>query len=246
LPARSVSYMPSHLHLASSPGRTAQASNSGDIAPAPEAPPIKVLLADGHALVLRGLRRLLDGEQDMEVIAEVDDLARLSSDLREHRPHVLVLDLDMAEESSIDVLGRLRECAPDTQIVILTMEETPTFALRALTMGATGYVMTNLADSELPKAVRAAVRGEQYVSPSVAGRLQALHRSLTANALTPREVDVLRLIALGHTSVEIARKLRLSPRTVETHRAHVHRKLGLATRAQLVRYALLRGLLGTK
>lgn len=105
--------------------------------------------------------------------------------------------------------------------------------------------MTNdRADSELPQALRAAACGEQYVSPQVAARLEALHRSLTQNALTPREVEVLRLIALGHTSVEIARKLHLSPRTVETHRAHIHKKLGLATRAQLVGYALRRGLLG--
>jgi two-component system response regulator NreC len=107
-------------------------------------------------------------------------------------------------------------------------------------------VTKDLADSELPRAIRAAVHGEQFVSPPVAIRLEALHRSLTENALTAREVEVLRLIALGHTSVEIARKLHLSPRTVETHRAHIHRKLGLATRAQLVGYALRRDLLGTR
>ena len=95
-----------------------------------------------------------------------------------------------------------------------------------------------------PQAVRAAAHGEEFVSPRIAARLDALHRTLTEDALSPREVEVLRLIALGHTSVEIARKLQLSPRTVETHRANIHRKLELSTRAELVRYALRRGLLG--
>ena len=236
--ARSVSHMPSHLHLAPGP-------SDGDVALAPDTPPIRVVLADDHAVMLRGLRLLLDDEEDVEVIAEACDLASVASHVQSHQPHVLVLDLGMPNGSSIEAIGQLREREPDTQIVVLTMEENPVFAQRALTAGATGYVTKDLADSELPQAIRAAARGEQYVSPPVAARLEVLHRSLTENALTPREVEVLRLIALGHTSVEIARKLHLSPRTVETHRAHIHRKLGLATRAQLVRYALRRGLLGT-
>jgi two-component system response regulator NreC len=124
------------------------------------------------------------------------------------------------------------------------MKDSPVFAQRAFAAGAVGFVTKDLADDELPQAVRAAARGEEYVSPRVATRLETLHRSLTEDKLTPREVEVLRLIALGHTSVETARKLHLSPRTVETHRAHIHSKLGLATRAELVRYALRRGLLG--
>jgi two-component system, NarL family, response regulator NreC len=130
------------------------------------------------------------------------------------------------------------------QIVVLTMEDNPMFAQRAFVAGVLGFVAKDLADGELPQAVRAAARGEEYVSPRVAARLNSLHRSLTENRLTSREVEVLRLIALGHTSIEIARKLHLSPRTIETHRAHIHSKLGLATRAELVRYALRRGLLG--
>jgi two-component system response regulator NreC len=160
-------------------------------------------------------------------------------------PHVLVLDFGMPGGSSIEAIGQLRELVPDTQIVVLSIEDGPMVAQRAFAAGAVGFVAKDLADSELPQAVRAAVGGEEYVSPRVAARLDALHRSLTENKLTPREVEVLRLIALGHTSVEIARKLHLSPRTVETHRAHIHRKLGLASRSELVRYALRRGLLGT-
>ena len=105
-------------------------------------------------------------------------------------------------------------------------------------------MVKELADTELAQAVRAAAGGEEYVSPAVAARLDALHRALTDNKLSPREVEVLRLIALGHTSVEIAERLHLSPRTIETHRAHIHKKLGLKTRAELVRYALRRGLIG--
>ena len=164
---------------------------------------------------------------------------------RAGRPDVLVLDLTMPGGSSIEAIGRLREEAPETQIVVITMDDSPVFAQRAIAAGALGYVSKELADIELPGAVRAAAAGEQFVSPRLAARLDALNRSLAENRLTPREVEVLRLIAFGHTSVEIARKLHLSPRTVETHRAHVHRKLGLSTRAELVRYALRRGLLGS-
>ncbi len=192
----------------------------------------------------RSLRLLLDGEEGIEVIAEADDLAAVTRNVHAHEPHVLVLDLSMPDGSSIEAIGRLREQAPDTQIVVMTMEDNPVFAQRAFAAGAVGFVVKDLADNELPQAIRAAARGEEYISPRIAARLDALQRSMTDDALSPREVEVLRLIALGHTSVEIARKLHLSPRTVETHRARIHGKLGLATRAELVRYALRRGLLG--
>jgi two-component system response regulator NreC len=155
---------------------------------------------------------------------------------------VLVLD---GSSARIDTMGQLHELLPDAEIVVLTTDESPAYAQRALAAGASACVTGQLAESELPKAIRAAVRGEQYLSAPLAARLQELHRSLAQSALTPREVEVLRMIALGHTSVEIARKLHLSPRTVETHRAHIHKKLELSTRAQLVRYALRRGLLGS-
>ncbi|HVR05986.1 MAG TPA: response regulator transcription factor [Solirubrobacteraceae bacterium] len=206
--------------------------------------PIRVVLADDHALMRRSLRLLLDGEEDVEVISEADDLPAVAREVHKNRPHVLVLDLGMPGGSSIEEIGQLRERCPETQIVVVTMKDSPVFAQRAFAAGAVGFVAKDLADSELPQAVRVAARGEEYVSPRVATRLDALHRSLTEDKLTPREVEVLRLIALGHTSAETARKLHLSPRTVETHRAHIHTKLGLATRAELVRYALRRGLLG--
>ena len=226
--------MASYLHLA---------RGAGDRGPVVADAPIRVVLADDHALMRRSLRMLLNGEEGVEVIAEADDMAGVTRHVLGHEPRVLVLDLNMPGGSSIEAISRLRERAPDTKIVVMTMEENPVFAQRAFAAGALGFVAKDLADGELAQAVRAAARDEEFVSPRIAKRLDALHRSLTDDALSPREVEVLRLIALGHTSVEIARKLHLSPRTVETHRANIHRKLNLATRAELVRYALRRGLL---
>jgi len=229
--------MSNHLHLAPSP--------AGGGSPVHSALPIRVVLADDHALMRRSVRLLLDGEKDVEVIAEAGDLASVARHVHGHQPHVLVLDLGMPNGSSSGVISQLRERVPETQIVVMTMQEDPMFAQRAFAAGAVGFVSKDLADTELPEAIRAAARGEEYVSPRVAARLDALHRALTEDQLTAREVEVLRLIALGHTSIEIAHKLHISPRTVETHRARIHRKLGLVTRAELVRYALRRGLLGS-
>jgi two-component system, NarL family, response regulator NreC len=190
-----------------------------------------------------GLRQLLENEQDIKVIAEAEDLAAAIAHVARDPPEVLVLDLSMPGGSGLDGIGQLRERAPDTQIVALTMNDSAVFAQQALDAGAAGLILKDHADSELAQAVRAASEEEEYVSPRVAERLQALRHSLTGGELSVREVEVLRLIALGYTSVEVARKLRLSPRTIETHRAHIQGKLALRTRAELVRYALRRGLL---
>jgi len=206
--------------------------------------PIRVVLADDHLMMRRALRLLLDSEQDVEVVAEATDHPSALRHLHGHEPDVLVFDLRMIDGSGIETVRALSERVPQTSLVVLTMEDDPTFAQRALAAGACGFVVKELADDELVNAVRAAAEGEEYVSPRVAARLDALHRALTDNKLSQREVEVLRLIALGHTSVEIARKLHLSPRTIETHRAHIHKKLGLRTRAELVRYSLRRGLIG--
>jgi two-component system response regulator NreC len=227
--------MAAHLHLAADPddGRTASSDAS-----------IRLVLADDHTMMRQSLRLLLDGERDIDVVAEAEDMDTVARQVEGHEPQVLVLDLSMPGGSSIRAISQLRERAPGTQIVVTTTEQSPLFAQRAFAAGALGYVSKELADEELPQAVRAAARGEEFVSLPVAARLGVLHRSLTDDALTPREVEVLRLIAIGHTSVEVARKLHLSPRTVETHRANIHRKLEFSTRAELVRYALRRGLLG--
>ncbi|HEX5307541.1 MAG TPA: response regulator transcription factor [Solirubrobacteraceae bacterium] len=212
-----------------------------DPGPAGATAPIRILLADDHAVMRQNLRLLLDGEADLDVIAEIDSLDTVSGQVQARRPDVLVLDLGMSDHGSgIEALGRLSHELYGTHIVVLTMNDDPAFAQRSLDNGATGLVLKEMADSDLPMAVRRAWRGERYLSPVIAGKLGDERRG---DRLTPREREVLRLIALGHTSVEIAKKLGLSPRTIETHRARIHRKLKLETRAELVHYALQHELL---
>lgn len=220
------------------------ASPRGPDAPPELGAPIRVVLADDHALVRRSLRLLLDCEEDVDVVGEAENLANVVRHVHGHVPHVLVLDLQMPGGSSIEAIRRLREQVPDTEIVVLTMEHSPAFAQRAIDAGAVGFVLKDRADIELPEAVRRAARGEEYVSPQVAAGLEALRRTVNGDGLSQRETEVLRSIALGYTSAETAQKLHLSRRTVETHRARIHRKLGLATRAELVHFALRRHLIG--
>jgi two-component system response regulator NreC len=216
-----------------------------DSEPPTSAPaPIRILLADDHAAMRHSLRTLLEGEADIDVVAETDCMESVLGHVNERHPDVLVLDLGISSwGSGIETLTRLSKDANDIRIVVLTVNDDPACARRALDKGALGLVLKEMADSDLPAAVREASRGRLYVSPLLAAKLNWGKSSPQADKLTPREREVLRLIALGHTSVEIAHKLELSPRTIETHRARIHRKLGLATRAELVRYALQHELL---
>lgn len=206
------------------------------------------MLADDHAVVRSGLRMLLDAEDGLRVVAEagdVDDAVRLT---RAHRPAVLVLDLNMpgsGTSSSLHALPTLGEGAPGTRVVILTMQDDPQFARRALAEGACGYVLKEAADAELVEAVRRAARGEVYLNPRLGAQIAAAPPAPTGppDDLTDRELEVLRLIALGHTNGDIGGQLFLSVRTVESHRAHIQQKLRRTTRAELVRYALDHGLL---
>ena len=227
--------MSGHLHLARLPGDPPQAESQ-----------IHVVLADDHAAVRRNLRLLLDAEEGIDVIAEAADISTVMRHVHAHLPHVLVLDLRMPNGSSIEAIRRLRAQVPGTEIVVLTMEESPAFAQQAIDAGAIGFVLKDRADAELMTAVRRAAAGDEYVSPRVEAALDALREVTTGDGLSVRETEVLRLIALGHTTGEIAAKLHLSPRTVETHRARIHRRLGLDSRAQLVSYALGRQLIGSR
>jgi len=200
------------------------------------------MLADDHVLARRSLRLLLDAEDDLEVIAEATDLSAVTRHLRRYTPHVLVLDLQLADGSSVETIRRLRDHAPETEIVVLSMDSSPLVAQQTLDAGAVAFVLKTRAESELSGAVRAGAAGIEYISPQLAPGVDALRHG-GGHGLSPRETEVLRVIALGHTSAEIAAKLHLSPRTGETHRAHIHRKLGLRTRAELVRYALRQRLL---
>jgi two-component system, NarL family, response regulator NreC len=202
---------------------------------------IRIVLADDHTVVRSGLRMLLDGEADFEVVAEAGDVERARRCVRGHHPAVLVLDLNMPGGSSLEAIPTLRAESPSTQIVVLTMQEEPAFARHALEAGALGYVLKESADDELVQAVRAAAGGGTYLTPRLGARLASAPARL--GDLSEREVGVLRLIALGHTNMEIAEQLFLSVRTVETHRAHIQQKLNLTSRAELVRYAMDRGLM---
>jgi two-component system response regulator NreC len=204
---------------------------------------IRIVLADDHQVVRSGLRLLLDAEDGFEVVAEASDVEGARRYVRGHHPRVLVLDLNMPGGSSLEAIPLMREEAPDTQIVVLTMQQEPAFAREALGAGALGYVLKEAADEELVHAVRSAAAGERYLNPSLGARIASEPPPGPPDDLSEREVEVLRLIALGHTNAEIAEKLFLSVRTVETHRAHIQQKLRLSTRAELVGYALDRGLL---
>jgi len=193
----------------------------------------------------RSLRQLLERTTDIQVVAEAGDLALASQHIAGHRPAVFVVGLHMPDGSSLHAVEELRVRMPRTGVVVMSVEDAPGFAQRALAAGANGYVLKDFADTELADAVRAVSRGEQYVSPVVGRRLTEMRRALTGGLLSARETEVLRLVALGHTNLEIAGQLGVSPRTVETHRAHVQSKLGVRTRAELVRYAMRRGLLAT-
>ena len=206
---------------------------------------ITVVLADDHQVVRSGLRLLLESERHFEVLAETGDVAGTLEVVVELRPRVLVLDLNMGGESALDIIPRLRADAPETQIVVLTMQDNPAFAQAALRAGAVGYVLKDAADDELMSAVELAAEGRTYLNPELGARLASAPPAddQRPDNLSPRELEVLRLIALGHTNAEIAESLVLSVRTVESHRAHIQQKVLLTTRAELVGYAREHGLL---
>jgi two-component system response regulator NreC len=205
---------------------------------------ISIVLADDHTVVRRALRVLLEEEPGFEVVAEADDADAAVRYLRGHKPDVLILDLNMPGRPSLEAIPDMKEASPETKIVVLTMQKEPAFARQALQLGVLGYVLKEAADDELVQAVRSAAAGETYLQPALGAKLAA-EPEKAASDLSERETDVLRLIALGHTNAEIAEQLYISVRTVETHRAHIQQKLGVSSRAELVRSALSRGLVET-
>jgi two-component system response regulator NreC len=208
---------------------------------------IRVLIVDDHALVRSGLRLLLDAEEDINVEDEggsADDAVRLA---RLHKPDVVLLDVSMPGRSGLDAAPEILEAAPKSRILVLSMQDDPSYVREAFASGASGYLLKEAADSELVAAVREVAGGKRYVHPPLGARLAAAEAEAEAKAaadpLSDREREVLRLLALGHTNQEIAKMLYISVRTAETHRAHIMQKLRLSTRAELVRYALQQGLL---
>jgi two-component system response regulator NreC len=213
---------------------------SADELPSADEGTVTVVLADDHPVVRSGLRMLLEAEQDIEVVAEAGDVDAARRSVLGYKPTVLVLDLNMPGGSSLEAMPSMAEASPATSVVVLTMQDDPAFAREALRAGARGYVLKQSAGTELVQAIRAAADGGTWLNPGLGARMAAAPAPATGppDDLTDRELDVLRLIALGHTNNEIASQLFLSVRTVETHRAHIQQKLKMSSRAELVRYAL--------
>ncbi|HEX5762571.1 MAG TPA: response regulator transcription factor [Solirubrobacterales bacterium] len=201
---------------------------------------IGVVLADDHEIVRDGLRLLLEAEPDMEVVAEAGDVETTMRRVLAYKPAVLVLDVNMAGESSLSAIPQLLESSPETAVIVLTMQDEPVFARDALRSGAKGFVVKHAAGRELVEAIREAMRGGTYINPRLGARIAAEPPPAEGppGGLTEREAEVLGLVALGFSGPEIAEKLVLSERTIETHRAHIQQKLGVTTRAELVRFAL--------
>ena len=208
---------------------------------------ISVVLVDDHAVVRSGIRLLLDVEDDIEVIGEAGNAKDALFRARALKPDVILLDVVMPGESGIEVLPKLLEESPETKVLVLSMQDDPSYVREAFASGAHGYVLKEAADVEVVAAVREIARGGRYVHPALGARMiaaDAVERAAAdADPLSEREREVLRLLALGHTNQEIAQQLYISVRTAESHRAHIMQKLRLATRAELVRYALSHGLL---
>jgi two-component system response regulator NreC len=208
---------------------------------------ISVVLVDDHAVVRSGIRLLLDKQEDIEVIGEAGNAKDALFRARALKPDVILLDVVMPGESGIEVLPRLLEESPETKILVLSMQDDPSYVREAFAAGAQGYVLKEAADEEVVSAVREIAKGGRYVHPTLGARMVAAEAeeraAAEADPLSEREREVLRLLALGHTNQEIAGKLYISVRTAESHRAHIMQKLRLATRAELVRYALSHGLL---
>lgn len=206
---------------------------------------ISVVLADDHAVVRSALRMLLETEAGIAVVAEAESAASAVRYVGGHRPAVLILDINMPGGSGLAAVPEIRATSPETEIVVLTMQEETASARQALQAGVLGYILKEAASEELVKAVRLAAEGKTYLQPELGARLAAEPELPPPDNLSGRELEVLRLIALGHTNNEIAEGLFLSVRTVESHRAHIQQKLGMTSRAELVRYALDRGLIET-
>ncbi|HEX9350798.1 MAG TPA: response regulator transcription factor [Gaiellaceae bacterium] len=208
---------------------------------------IRVLIVDDHAVVRSGLRRVLEAEEDIEVVGEAGDMRGAVFEARAQKPDVVLMDVVMPGPTGIEATPAVLKEAPEAKVLVLSMQDDPRYVREAFAAGASGYVLKEAADAEVVDAVREVSGGGRYVHPALGARLVAAEAEERTRAdedpLSDREREVLRLLALGHTNQEIAEMLYLSVRTVETHRAHIMQKLRLSTRAELVRYAIEQGFL---
>src|SRR5918996_6248175 len=215
---------------------------------------IKVLVVDDHAILRAGLRMLINAQPDMEVVGEATDGPEALQQARKMQTDVALVDITMPKAGGLQALEQLRQVCPHTRTLVLTMHDDPAYARSVLAAGGLGYVVKRAADSDLLTAIRAVYRGRTFVDPTVAGSLvqDLLGKQASAgpddkgvprSLLSPREREVLRLLAQGYTNQQAAKWIMVSVKTVETYRARIAQKLGLHSRAELTRYALESGLL---
>ena len=207
-----------------------------------------ILLADDHAMVRRGLRLILDAQPDLRVVAEAGDGVEAVEQALAHEIDLAVLDITMPRRTGIQAAREIARRRPETRVLILSMHDNEEYLFEALSVGAAGYVLKSAVDTDLVGACRAALRGEAFLYPAAVSALIRGHLERTRDAggpfdpLSPRETEVVKLIAEGLTSREIAEVLVISPKTVERHRENVLDKLGLRDRVDITRYAIRRGL----
>ncbi|MEW6583395.1 MAG: response regulator transcription factor [Actinomycetota bacterium] len=205
---------------------------------------IRVLIVDDHAVLRSGLRLMLDREDDIACVGEAGTAEEGLRAVLRHQPTVVIMDIEMPGMGGLSAVARLREQHPGVRTLVLSMHDAADDVRRAFEAGAAGYVLKTVADEELVRAVRAVASGERYVHSTVGAILaQPPAPRGPVDDLSPREREVLRLLALGYTNQEIAKELVVSVRTVESHRSHVMTKLRASSRAEMVRHALNAGLL---
>lgn len=209
----------------------------------------RIVLADDHAMVRKGLRLVLDAEPDLDVVAEAADGAEAVKLALEHDPHLMILDVSMPRLTGLQAAQELSRRKPDMRMLMLSMHDNERYFFEALRAGASGYVLKSSADRDLVEACRATMRGEPFLYPKatralIRDRLESARNGapLSDNPLTPRESEIVKLVAEGHTSRDIAEALVISEKTVERHRANVLEKLGMRDRVELTRYAIRTGL----
>jgi DNA-binding NarL/FixJ family response regulator len=209
----------------------------------------RILIADDHSIVRSGLRKVLDAKPDMEVVAEAEDGAEAVEKALKEDVHLVILDVSMPRKTGIQAATELHKRKPELRVLMLSMHDSEQFLFEALKAGASGYVLKSGADTDIVDAVRAAMRGDSYLYPSA---VTAIVRDYVErggrgeekfDVLTPRELEVLKLIAEAYTSKEIAKELWISVKTVERHRQNILDKLGMRDRVELTRYAIRRGLI---
>lgn len=208
-----------------------------------DAPRIRIVLVDDHAVVRAGLARVLESHDGIEIVGQAGTIKDASERIEVTRPDVVVLDLELPDGNGLDLLPEIERRLPDTKVLVLSMHDETSYVQNAFAAGVDGYLLKDAAEAELAAALKAISSGERYVYPPLGARLAQAAIAQADDPLTPRERDIARLLALGHTNQEVASQLYLSVRTVETHRGHLMSKLGLHSRAELVRWALNEGLL---